>query len=272
MSLKKPVDTRNEEFWRAYLANPDSFQRLGRHFFSRIPSNPRCRLCAAPFAGPGAPLMRLLGKRPSDPNPNVCNSCQNFMIRHHGGAELDGSMLFADIRGSTSLAEQLSPGEFNALLNRFYTAASDAVVANDGMIEKFVGDELVATFAPVLAGERHTARAVDAALALLRATGHADPGGPWVPLGAGVNTGRVWFGAVGEGSHVELTVLGDPVNVTARLAAQAAAGEILVSADAAAAAGLDPGLPRTTLELKGKHESTEVVSLRVDAPPPLGAG
>ena len=208
--------------------------------------------------------MRLIGKRPSDGNPNVCNSCQKVLIKHHGGSEVESSLLFADIRGSTAMAERMSPGEFHQLLDRFYTTASETVFAHNGMVDKFVGDELVAVFPPVY-GDRHARAAVDTATALLRATGHADPDGPWVPLGAGVHTGRMWFGAIGEGSHVEVTVVGDAVNTTARLAAQATSGEILISTDAAAAAGLDRALERRSLELKGKEHATEVVSLRVDA-------
>jgi adenylate cyclase len=71
-------------------------------------------------------------------------------------------------------------------------------------------------------------------------------------VGAGVHAGAVWFDAVGDEWHIELTALGDAVNITARLAAAASAGEILVSSDAAEAAGIDPGLPRRRLELKGK--------------------
>lgn len=85
-----------------------------------------------------------------------------------------------------------------------------------------------------------------------------------------MHTGRVWFGAVGEGGHVELTALGDPVNVTARLAAQAGAGEVLVSTDAAAAAGLNADLPRRSLALKGKQDPIEVVTLRLEEPIPSG--
>jgi adenylate cyclase len=263
-SPSQPDDRRNEEFWRNYLANPDSLQTIGRRVFSHIPANPRCQLCASPFAGVGGSLMRLIGKRPSDGNPNMCNTCQKVLIQHHGGAEVEGSMLFADIRGSTAMAERMSPAEFHALLDRFYTTASETVFAHNGMVDKFVGDELVAVFPPVY-GARHAENAVATATALLRATGHADPGGPWAPIGAGVHTGRAWFGAVGEGSHTEITVVGDAVNTTARLAAQAAAGEILVSTDTAVAAGLDPALQRRSLELKGKELPTEVVSLRVDS-------
>lgn len=74
----------------------------------------------------------------------------------------------------------------------------------------------------------------------------------------------MWFGAVGEGTHVEITVVGDTVNMAARIASRATTGEILVSTDAAAAAGLDPSLERRSLELKGKELPTEVVSVRVD--------
>lgn len=256
-------DTHDEAFWRDYLTHPDSLQRMGRRLFSRIPSSPRCLQCAAPFTGPGAPLMRLIGKRQSSANPNACTTCHDFMVKHHGGAEIASSLLFADIRGSTTLAEGMSPGAFRELLDRFYTTASGVVFANDGMVDKFVGDELVATWPPFMNGDQHPAHAIKAAQALLRATGHADPDGPWVPVGAGVNTGRMWFGAVGVGGHTELTVVGDTVNTTARLAAAAGPGEILVTVEAAEAAGLDPSLERRSLELKGKAEATEVVSLYV---------
>lgn len=258
-----PATDRNEEFWSDYLSHPDSFMAAGRRFFSRLPTDPRCRLCAAPFAGGGAVAMRLIGKRQSSANPNYCNSCEKVLIKHHGGAEVEGSMLFADIRGSTALAEKMTPTEFRSVLDRFYSTASGVVFGHDGLVDKFVGDELVAVFPPLLSAERHTERAVEAAQDLLRATGHGDPGGPWVPIGAGVHTGRAWFGAMGEGGHVELTVVGDPMNVAARLAARAEAGEILVSAEAAEKAGLDPSLARRTLQLKGRQEPIEVVSLRV---------
>ena len=127
-------------------------------------------------------------------------------------------------------------------MERFYGVASRAVIRHEGAIDKFVGDELIAFFYPALAGERHVAAAIGAAQELLRETGHDDPGGAWAPVGAGVHTGKVWFGAMGEGSHVELTSLGDVVNTTARLASAAGAGEILVSSDAASKVELERGL------------------------------
>lgn len=249
-----------DPYWREYLEQGEAYVRVGRRVFGALPKDPRCRICAAPFAGLGAPIMRVIGRRPSDGNPNVCTACQNELIKHHGGAEVTGTMLFADIRGSTSMAERMSPGEFKDLLERFYLAASRAVIEHDGAIDKFVGDELVAMFYPALAGERHAAAAVDAARSILAATGHGTQAGPWVPVGAGVHSGRVWFGAVGEAPHVELTALGDPVNTAARLAAAAGAGEIVVSAETAAQAGLADG-ERRSLQVKGKEQAIEVVIL-----------
>ncbi|HET7726472.1 MAG TPA: adenylate/guanylate cyclase domain-containing protein [Candidatus Limnocylindrales bacterium] len=254
----------DEAFWRRFLEQGgDSWQGLGRRVLKRIPADPRCRMCASPFAGPGAPIMRLIGKRPSGANPNWCTTCFDFMAKHRGGAEIDAAMLFADIRGSTSLAERMSSGEFNTLLNRYFATATSVVFRHDGFIDKFVGDELVALFFPLLTGDRFVARAVAAAQDLLRETGHGTKEGPWVPVGAGVHAGRAWFGVVGDASHVELTAVGDPVNVAARLASLAEAGEVLVSADAASASDLPPGLERRTVTLKGKAVDTEVVSVRL---------
>jgi adenylate cyclase len=215
--------------------------------------------------------MRAIGKRPADKNPTVCHSCFAFMEKHHGGAEIEGSFLFADIRGSTSLAERMPAAEFRGLIDRFYASASEAVFTNQGGVDKFVGDEITAFFFPLMSGPRHAAHAVDAARGILKATGHGNPGGPWVPVGAGVSSGMAWVGAVGDEKKTDLTALGDTVNVAARLASVARAGEVLVTAEAAAAADLASDLPTRALELKGKAAPTQVVSLTVGSIPVIGS-
>lgn len=254
---------RDEAFWYEFLTKGDSREHRARMLLKHLPNSPRCTLCAAPFAGVGAPVMRMLGKRPSDKNPSICSSCFDFILEHHGGAEIDCTILFADIRGSTAMAEQMSATQFRGRLDRFYATASALVMEFDGGIDKFVGDEVMALYFPLLSGPRHVARAIDTAQALLRATGHAADAGPWVPLGVGVHTGQAWVGAVGDAAHTELTAVGDTVNTAARLAAAAGAGEIVVSGAAARAAALDAGLPTRALELKGKQAPFEVVSLFV---------
>ena len=263
MAASEQPERDNDEFWREFLSGGHSKERVGRAVFKLIPREPRCRLCAAPFGGFGGPLMRAIGKTPSDKNPNWCNSCFKFMAANHGGAEIACTFLFADVRGSTTLAEGMSSADFRRLLDRFYDCASAVVFDHDGFVDKFVGDELVAMFFPLLSGNRHAERAVEAGRALLLATGHADAGGPWVPVGAGVHTGMAWVGAVGSGTRTELTAVGDTVNTTARLASAAGAGEVLVSVDAATAAGLDASLERKPLELKGKQQPTDVITLTV---------
>ena len=109
-------------------------------------------------------------------------------------------------------------------------------------------------YAPGIAGPDHARIAVDAARALLKATGHADPGGPWIRVGAGVHTGIAFVGAVGSSQSVsDIAVLGDVANITARLASQAGVGEILVSEETWRAAGLGQDHSETRqLQLKGR--------------------
>jgi adenylate cyclase len=266
MSDERPA-VQDDAFWVEYLTKGDGVERRLRRVFRHIPHGPRCKLCAAPFSGPGAPLMRALGSRPSDKNPNVCNRCFVYIAERHGGAEIEASFMFADIRGSTTLAEGMSTSEFHAVLDRFYAVATKAVFDHDGSVDKFVGDEVVAFFFPNFVGPEHAAAAIGAATDLLRATGHEDPGGPWVPVGAGVATGIAWVGAVGTGQQTDVTAIGDTVNTTARLASAAKAGQILVATEAARQAGLDPGLKTRTLDLKGKATGTEVVTLTVGPRP-----
>jgi adenylate cyclase len=216
-------------------------------------------MCAAPFGGPAGILMRWRGRAPWPHNPDYCSACFQLLDRYHGGAEIESSFLFADIRGSTTLAEGMSPTAFRTLLDRFYDVAVRVLVAHDGIVDKFVGDEVVGIFIPALAHDEHAARAIGAARALLDATGHGDPGGPWLPIGVGVGTGTAFVGSVGATHTAAMTALGDIVNVTARLASAAGAGEILVNDRAAQRAGLETGsLEQRRLQLKGKTQPTIV--------------
>lgn len=125
-------------------------------------------------------------------------------------------------------------------------------------MDKFVGDEIIGIFVPAMTGEAHTLRAIAAAGALLQGVSTLVDGRP-LPVGAGVHTGVAFVGAVGLADQVDITAMGDPVNVTARLASAAGAGEILVTKEAAESAGFDiAGLEERVLELKGKSRPTDV--------------
>lgn len=258
----------NDELWRHLLTEPDSPLVHQRDRYRRYPGSPRCKQCLVPLGGPTAPLVRLVTRKaPSRKNPNYCNICEEFVETHPGGAEVELSLLFADVRGSTTLAEHMTPGEYSKLLRRFHTAASNAVIETDGLVDRLVGDEIVGLYPPNR-GPDHPHRALHAALDLLAATGHADSEGPWLPVGAAVHTGVAYVGAVGLGHARDFTALGDAVNVAARLASAAGAGEILVSEQAYARAGHDLGETETRqLELKGRAEPIDVRVVRLASSP-----
>lgn len=257
-----PPPSENETVWRSILLGTNPEYRRNRRMFQRVPGSPRCKMCAVPFGGVAAPLLRAMGKKPWPKNPNYCGTCFNVLTSIHGGAEIECTLLFADVRGSTGLAEDMSATQFHQLMSRFYGVAARVLVEHDGIVDKFVGDEVVGIFIPAIANERHAERAIGAAKALMVATGNQRGEEAWLPLGAGIQTGVAYVGAVGEGSETELTALGDVVNVAARLASAARRGEVLVSEAAAVAAGLEVGnRERRSLDLRGKTSAVEVVVL-----------
>jgi adenylate cyclase len=227
-----------------------------RRFSRSLPSDPRCKLCDTPFGPPGN-VMRFIGFGPSRLNRRICSGCIHALEKRPGGAEIELTLMFADVRGSTQLAERVGAEQFSQLMSRFYGAAATAVDHYDGIVDKFVGDEVVALFIPGFAGPDHAADAIAAARDLLLATGH-DADEPWIPVGAGVHTGTAYVGVVGEGDAHDFTALGDAVNATARLASKAATGEILVTEAAARAADVaTDDLERRRLELEGVSDPVD---------------
>jgi adenylate cyclase len=248
----------SEAEWRRVLIEGEAEPQRFRRIFRMLPASPRCKLCNSPFKGWGGVVMRLIGRRQSRKNPRYCEPCA---FQQPGGAEVDLSMLFADVRASTVIAEGMPPVEYSRLIERFYAEATDVLVAEDGLIDRLVGDQVVALFVSGFGGAQHARRAIRAAQRLRRRATRIDRQGAFLPIGIGVHTGRAFVGVVQstvEGLS-DFTMLGDDVNVTARLASAAAAGEILLSDAAFAAAGLELGpLQHRDLELKGKSQPVGV--------------
>lgn len=157
--------------------------------------------------------------------------------------------------------------EFSRVVNQFYGAATDVLVQIDAFIDNMIGDEVMAVFIPAFTGPNHARSAVMGARALLDAAHFGDVFE--VPIGVGVHTGPAYFGTImgAGGAFSDLTALGDTVNLAARLASSAAAGEALISEDAYEAAGIDvPAAERRVVEVKGKSEP---VGVRALGPEPL---
>jgi adenylate cyclase len=139
-----------------------------------------------------------------------------------GGEERAVTILFADLRGFTTLSEKLAPRDLLALLNRYLDRMSGAIEAHGGVIDKFIGDAIMALFgAPVTQGDPAD-RALAAALAMERALADLNrefesEGRPPLAIGIGVNTARVVAGNIGSHRRLNYSVIGDGVNVAARL-------------------------------------------------------
>jgi len=256
----------NSEIWRTYLTTGGTIKGMQLPWFEHpslkpvfraLPSDPRCQICYIPFNGFGGFISRrILNVKPSALNPHMCDVCERFAERFPGGVELEVSILFADIRGSTPLAEKMETREFSELIHRFYLAGTKALYSNNALIEKFVGDGLAAFFAPAFAGPNHAQTAIKAGKEILSATGHGQGKTPWVPVGVGINTGIAYIGSMKmEGGRTDITILGDVVNTTARLSSEAVMGELLVGNDAMKMSGLSKDKhEKRKLSLKGKQD------------------
>jgi adenylate cyclase len=137
-----------------------------------------------------------------------------------GGEEREASVLFADIRGFTTLSEKLPPPELIQLLNAYLGRMSRVIEEEKGVIDKYIGDEVMAVFGAPLASQDHARRAVSAAVNMLKELrrfnteeGRASP----LRIGIGIATGPVVAGNVGSPQRLNYTVLGDTVNVASRL-------------------------------------------------------
>ncbi len=254
------ADDHVTEQWRRLLTGEDPSLRGVRRMWRRIPSAPRCKVCASPFHGAGGVVARVFWHGPMKNNPLLCKACFGRLSERPGGAELEISVVFADVRGSTGLAERTSAGDYRGLIQDYYRLAAAAIDSNDGIIDKFLGDGIMALFIPVIAGENHATRAITAGRAILAAVEHAGLGPKGLTIGAGVHTGEAFVGVVGSDEKTDFTALGDTVNIAARLGGLAGPGELLVSRAAWDRADLGPPPAEREVDIAGRTGNLTVVA------------
>ena len=143
-------------------------------------------------------MLRYFGHARWAKNPKYCEGCFRTLQANHGGAEVECSLLFADVRGSTSLAEGMRPAEFRALMGRFYDEAFAALVDFNAIVDKFVGDEVIGIFIPAYTGQEHARHAIEAARRLLEVTGYGQIDGPWIPSASASTAGSHLSGPWGR--------------------------------------------------------------------------
>ncbi len=255
MSDKRSVDV-GSVWWFWFTTNAFAVDKRLRRIFRMLPHDPRCKFCNAPFKGIGGTLVKVLfGKERSALNPRFCNLCDLASREFPGGAEVEMSMLFADVRGSTALSEKMGPTQFSKLIGRFYTRSTKFIIEEDGLVEKLAGDAVAAFWGAGFAGPDYVRRTIKVAQDLSNFMARQG-----IPVGIGVHYGVAYFGAIGAPDGlIDFSAVGDEVNLAARLASKAAAQEIIVSERALQKAGMaGDALERRSLDLKGISQTVPV--------------
>lgn len=242
------------------LKTAREFINFQHRFYSIFPSNLHCHECGIPINGFWGSIWRFMGSAPSSFSPRLCSACEKSARQYEVGAEVELTMIFADVRDSAPPAESKGPSGFKEIIGRFYKETSKILIERNAMVNRLMGDQVIALFVPRFVGRNHAKVALEAAQDLLRATGHEARKKPWIPVGAGVHTGTAYVGAAGAAEGVtEIAVLGSAANRCARLSSKAAAGEILISEDSVKSGNLDvTDLEYRSLELKGVSQPVSV--------------
>jgi adenylate cyclase len=191
-----------------------------------------------PLRGVFSVPFRVFGIRPSRMNPNTCTFCELMFERMMRARTIaiEGTVLFADLRGYTNLSQSLSPGAMAELLDAFYDECAAAIWEQDGLLNKTIGDAVMAIFNFPIRHADHAARAVKTARDIQRRcaarsqalVGASGLTGTELGVGIGIDTGGLSFGEYGR-SHRDLTAIGTVVNTAARAQSAAEPGQILVT-------------------------------------------
>ena len=191
-----------------------------------------------PLRGAASMPFRAFGIRRSRMNPNTCTICEMMFERVMKArqVEIDATILFADLRGYTGLSRSQSSGAISELLDAFYDACAVAIWEHDGIVNKTMGDAVMAVFNFPIRRADHAAAAIRSARAIQerwlgqqeRLCAAFDMVAAQTGVGVGIDSGNVNFGEFGR-MHHDLTAIGTVVNLASRAQSAAAAGEILVT-------------------------------------------
>jgi len=207
-------------------------------------------------------LSRLL-------SPNLVDEVVKGNIEvHQGGTTVEATVVFIDIRGFTSMSEQMTPQELISTLNSYFEIMVDIIFQHDGTLDKFIGDEIMAVWGAPISQEDHALRALRATYEIRDAIGRFNRfrvanGERALEIGCGINSGVMVAGYLGSSKTLSYTVLGDTVNVAARLCSAAKAREILLSDPLREIASTEFTLDvREPTQFKGKSKPLGVFELQ----------
>ncbi len=218
-----------------------------------------------PIRGPLSIPLRLLGIRVSRMNPNLCTICETMFTRVKRKKQviIPATVLFADLRGYTSMSQGAASGDVVDMLHGFYDECAAAIWERDGIVNKFIGDAVLAIFNFPIMREDHVQQAVLAAQDIQRRWSQSRAsvvgrGGAFLGTGIGIHTGLASIGEIGT-AYKEFTITGPVVNMASRIQGAAKAGEILVSKEVYALVADDfPNAESRECQLKGIELSVTV--------------
>ena len=209
-----------------------------------------------PIRGPFSLPLRLLGVKISRMNPNLCTICETMFtkVKRKKQIVIPATVLFADLRGYTTISEAAASGDVVDMLDDFYDGCASAVWDRDGIVNKFIGDAVLAIFNFPIMREDHVRQAVIAALDIQQRCSQRKRlvvGGASVGVGIGIHTGPASIGEVGM-AYKDFTIIGSVVNTASRIQGAAKAGEVLVSKEVyELVADLFPNSESRVCQLKG---------------------
>ncbi|HSE49467.1 MAG TPA: adenylate/guanylate cyclase domain-containing protein [Terriglobales bacterium] len=185
-----------------------------------------------------------------------------------GGSNQVVTVLFSDIRGFTTMSEKLPPEKVVEILNEYFTRVTDVIFDNGGMLDKYLGDGVMAVFGAPISKGNDAANAVRAGIEIQKLVLQLNLDSkarqwPELRVGVGINTGIVTAGNIGSPRRIDYTVVGDTVNVASRLMSNAAGWQILISESTAQSLGPEiPLEPLAPLQVKGKSQPLSVFSVQ----------
>ncbi|MEZ4380291.1 MAG: adenylate/guanylate cyclase domain-containing protein [Nannocystaceae bacterium] len=201
-------------------------------------------------------------------SPNLVDQIVSGQLAlDQGGSRRDVTMLFADIRGFTSMSERHAPEEMVNTLNEYFEVMVDVLFRHGGTLDKYVGDEIIGLFGAPVELPDAPLRSIRCALDMMRALEEfnrlrADRGLERIRIGIGINSGPVIAGAIGSSRTLQYTVIGDAVNIASRLCGLARPGEILVSDSTKDLVGEGVLVePRKAVSVKGKRDALQVYAV-----------
>ncbi len=202
-------------------------------------------------------------------SPEMCEEIlKNPGLLQLGGRRRTVTVLFADIKGFTAMSESMKPEEVVEVLNIYFTEMVDLVFEHQGALDKYVGDALMAVFGVPVPLPHAATRAVECAAAMQRRLAEMQAQGrtPIRGVRIGINTGEAIVGNIGSDKRMDFTVIGDAVNVAARLqewAKELEADTLVSEATFREAEGPFRFLPEAPVALRGRQEPTMIYRLQV---------